>query len=92
MLAFTRAWLRSGRLARAKTKSARDSAIGGRNARWLRAAPIALKPASTRNVDGGAQSLSNEVTCLAVVGRIPVTGLVFQLIQSRRPASAFVRW
>ena len=50
-----------------------------------------MKPAVTRNVDGGAQSLSNEVACLAVVGRIPVSGLVFELIQSRRPASTFVR-
>jgi hypothetical protein len=55
-------------------------------------ATIALKPAVTRNIDRRAQGLRDKMAYLAVVRRIPVHGLVFEFIQSRHPAGAFVSW
>ena len=49
---------------------------------------LAVKTAATCNVEGGAQCLSDEVAGLAMVGRLPVFGLVFDLRQRRRPANA----
>src|SRR3989442_14617485 len=52
---------------------------------------LAMKTAATRNVDGGTQCLTDEMPSLAMVGCIPVGGLVFELQHRRPPTDAFGR-
>ena len=81
-----------GRPARLSTNAACDSVSRARDVQLLVAAAIALQAAVPRDVHGSTQGLGNEMACLGVVGRVPVCGLVFELIQSRRPAGALVCW